>query len=161
MNENDKKYREYITEHIYNVSKVWDRVKYKIKRQSTIELFHALDMRMYHHDVSKWELEEFEGYRQFFYPEKDAIRDKESFDIAWFHHIQHNRHHWNYWVIVDDKGVRSVPMPEIYVIEMLCDWGAMSLKFGDTPRQFYDNNKSKFVLHEKTIEIIERWIDIF
>jgi len=42
----------------------------------------------------------------------------------------------------------------------LCDWAAMSRKFGDTPQEFFNKNRYKMVLHPETVAIIERKLSV-
>ncbi len=46
-------------------------------------------------------------------------------------------------------------MPEKYMLEMMCDWRAMSRKFGDTAGDYFSKNQHKMVLHPETIQKIE------
>lgn len=61
-----------------------------------------------------------------------------DFNKAWEHHYKNNKHHWNYWIGQD--------MPEKYIKQMICDWKAMSRKFGDTAQEFYMKNHDKIEL---------------
>lgn len=67
-----------------------------------------------------------------------------------------NKHHWNYWVSVTRKDeIVPIPMPPIYVMQMIADWRGMSRKFGGTAKEYYTKNKHTFIMHRYTIEIIE------
>ena len=106
------------------------------------------------HDFSKFSPIEFYAYAWYFfaYPlEKSMSRGKflHIFNYAWLHHQHHNKHHWNYWV-VDQYKKEALPMPEKYIQEMLCDWAAMSRKFGDSPREFFKKTRHEMVLHPQT-----------
>lgn len=83
------------------------------------------------HDWTKFTPAEYPHYqRQFFGDKGDPV----GFARAWLHHQNHWPHHWEYWItrtnhaqgaqagIVDD----CLPMPEIYVREMLADWQGAS-----------------------------------
>ncbi len=112
-----------------------------------------IEYQIENHDMSKYDDEEFEGYRAYFYPtalEVEKMNDdpefkdllQENFEQAWLHHQQHNDHHpqfwaWNKfedgkWVILDqmrpkatlDDGIIDIPFN--CIICMLCDWAAMS-----------------------------------
>jgi hypothetical protein len=39
-------------------------------------------------------------------------------------------------------------MQEVCCVHMVCDWMAMSMKFGDTAKDYYENNKDKIDLPE-------------
>jgi len=52
-------------------------------------------------------------------------------------------------------------MPTLFIIEMLCDWSAMSLKFNDLPSKYYEKNKHKIIINEKVKEIVEQLLPLF
>lgn len=132
------KYLKYVLEHKKNVFKVaWKGKQY----------LHAIT-----HDLSKFHPKEFIPYAEYFYgdynpnsPNKngfisDAYKITEvklNFDKAWQHHKDNNKHHWDYWY------ERNIPMPVKYIKQMIIDWTAMSLKFSDTPQEFYFKNYNK------------------
>lgn len=101
------------------------------------------------HDLSKLLPSEFFGYANHDFSSKEYDLD---FEYSWLYHQRRNKHHWNYWV--DSKG-SALPMPEKYIKQMVCDWRAMSRKFGDTAKEFYLSNKDKMLLHSKTVESLE------
>ena len=166
IEESKKVYMEYIVKHIGNVQKIWYRFKQTSWITMTLEELDKLDYALLDHlirvhDQSKFSEEEFEGYRQFFFMADDETKDIDKFNLAWNHHQKTNPHHWNYWVLVQTE-LEALPMPKEYILEMLCDWSAMSLnKPDDYPSLFYDNNVSKMILHKKTINIIEDYIVMF
>ena len=47
------------------------------------------------------------------------------------------------------------------IIEMLCDWTAMSVKFKNMPSIWFNDNKEKMVLHPGTIQTITHWLPLF
>lgn len=141
-------YLDYVEEHIANVQKAWNIMKNKpecmdyIKSLAKTNSFYVylqlvklIDRNIRHHDESKLEMEEWEPYRQYFYPinEKEKENAKESFEFALQHHYQYNLHHWNWWDKNDCKGSMSV----VYVIEMCCDWIAMGLKYNNSAYDWY------------------------
>jgi hypothetical protein len=160
--ESIKAYSDYIHTHIMNVKKVWCEVE---------EVLHDFGMgvdsvRMREivrvHDESKFTEDEFEPYRQKFYLSNDefpASREVEDrFAIATMHHYDANRHHWQYWTSYKDGNPISNKMDKLYVMEMLCDWGAMSLVRKDTVKIFYNSQRPHMVIHRETEAIIDRFI---
>lgn len=150
-------YTDYINEHINNVKLIWYNFKdlnatYNLKSEKINYLINC-------HDLSKFSNEEYEGYRLKFYPEKNEEKNEEKNDLifkhAWNHHQKSNPHHWQYWVMWKNKESIALEMDYEYVIEMLCDWSAMSLKFKDYPSNFYNKNKNNMLLHKNTIVLIE------
>lgn len=153
----DKKqeYKDYIEEHIKNTKKAWDLVQPKLKGEFALseKTKNTVETLIKSHDASKYSEEEFEPYRQYFYPENDKEKNREIFDKAWQHHYGTNKHHWEHW--------NGEKIPLVYILELLCDWKAMSLKFGDTPLDYYNKNKGKMKIHPETKQTLEKWIKIF
>jgi len=119
------------------------------------------------HDLSKFRPSEFIPYARFFDKKNRAKEYKQSdesdidFQKAWNLHQKRNKHHWNYWVSVTRKNqIIPLPMPKKYVKQMICDWRAMSRKFGGTAQEFFKKNKNKMILHEMTITFIEAELGI-
>lgn len=118
------------------------------------------------HDLSKFRPSEFFPYANHFHGPKDIQegRDKTgyykptdtgdpAFDHAWFLHQKRNQHHWQYWVIPEDGGgVKLLPMPEVVVTEMVCDWiGAGRAQNNPTsPKDWFAANRNKMQLHPTT-----------
>jgi len=121
------------------------------------------------HDLSKFRLDEFIPYVNYFYGKKQIIRDKtgyykptdtgdDAFDFAWLLHQKRNRHHWQWWILLEDSGaIKILPMPKKYILEMIYDWkGAGKAQRNDTPvREWYLKNKNKMQLHKETEKILE------
>jgi len=111
------------------------------------------------HDLSKFSPAEFGAYARHFYDEKGAQKPFEHqidlpFDFAWNHHIHHNPHHWQYWILLQDDGVtKALPIPEKDRLEMLADW----LSFGghEHLKEWYGRNRGKMILHPETRQSIE------
>ena len=97
----------------------------------TMQLFEWAAM----HDQSKYSMEEYGPYDDYFYGERtDEV--KKAFDYAWLHHIHNNPHHWQYWVLKEDDtpassnsmAVKCLEIPDIYILEMIADWWSFSWK---------------------------------
>jgi len=170
-----EKYKEYVSEHISNVKQVWtdlinlsefNRFDYVFELDNKNLFiskgdFSIISMNIAGHDCSKYAQEELWGYSQWFYPENEANKNKEIFNYAWNHHQKENSHHWQYWIMWKHDGCIALNMPFYEVIEMLCDWTAMSYKFGDYPSDFYNKNKKEMLLHKNTTIHIEKWLPVF
>ena len=123
------------------------------------------------HDWSKFTPTEFGPYaRSFYNPDGslrkvwdesgyyDPVRISAEFGVAWLHHQKANKHHWQYWVLIEDEGGDKIlSMPSRYRKEMLADWhGAGRAITGkkDTVN-WYKKNKRKIQLHPNT----QAWIE--
>jgi hypothetical protein len=166
LNKKCIEYLNYIEEHKKNVAEIWKCLQKRCKGNYLLDDFtyNIIDELIITHDESKKSGHEFSRYRAKFFPcktektgdLKDSI--EENFKYACNFHYNSNPHHWEFWVMVRDVPIK---MPLKYVIEMLCDWSAMGLKFGDLPSNFYNKNKPKMILHKHTIILIEYWIRLF
>lgn len=170
MSEN-KQYLEYIKEHKENVTKA-----FQVYGTLIIDLLYDDNInkqltweRLYEkirdgHDNSKYENEEFESYRRKFFPRdgEKPISDYE-FNKAWLHHIHNNPHHPEYWIYQDYEELKSkgkaqifyYPMDNDAIIEMLCDWIAMSYKFNNKVYDWYKESNKGDILNEDTRFIVE------
>ena len=71
------------------------------------------------HDLSKFTRAELPHYDRQFFGDKG---DPEGFAVAWHHHIIHNLHHPEHWTYIDEQGEHILPMPQVYIKEMVTDW---------------------------------------
>ena len=106
---------------------------------------YGVELKQY---INKWEgrVEKPEGYWDKL--KKINKECKTDFDYAWVHHYKNNKHHWNYWY--DPIANTCQDMPYEYIKQMILDWLAMSLKFGDTPEEYYLNNYNDIILSDET-----------
>lgn len=82
------------------------------------------------HDISKFSAAEALGYA--FYDRRNGA-NKDDFDTAWNHHQKHNEHHPEYWMKLNKQGAcQMLPMPDIYLIEMIADWMGAGKTYGST-----------------------------
>ncbi len=156
-------YVEYIKKHVANVQLVWEKLQPYLNngnysyRMEDFDI-HDIERVIKVHDESKWSGEEFYGYAQWFFQKDGEDKCKVAFDYAWNHHQKHNPHHPEYWVMHDGT---ILDMPFNYIIDMLCDWSAMSVKFRDTPSQFYTKKWAEMPLLSETRKCIDRWLPLF
>lgn len=160
------KYFKYVLEHKKNVYKeCMHQIKQTHDKKDKTDLFiHALI-----HDLSKFSPKEFKAYAWKFYGGKQASRNllkaiglenkcisqediDEGFDKAWEHHYKNNKHHPEYW---DCKDI-----PNKYLIQMICDWKAMSRKFGGTVQEYYLKNYYKWDFDHDTRLRLEIYLDL-
>lgn len=156
-----REYLDYIEEHILNVEKAWKILQQKCKSMRFVwddYIFNRIDEDILEHDKSKLSKEEFVQYRVKFYPTKKesdgelyAAAVNDDFEKAWLHHWQENDHHWENWTMYSSHDPYK---EEICCVHMICDWMAMSMKFGDTPKSYYEKNKDRIHLPDWAIKFI-------
>ena len=128
------------------------------------------------HDWSKFRLSEFIPYAKHFYgrnrigenkKEKvegyDKSRDTEDdmFNKAWLYHIHRNKHHWQFWLLIQDRNKESVlEIPIRYRKELLADWhgAGKSITGKNNTKEWYLKHKEKFKFHSETRNWIEAQI---
>lgn len=98
------------------------------------------------HDLSKFSFIEAWGYSGWDFNSKRG--DKAAFDEAWNHHKHNNPHHPENWLSVGRSGDISVlPMPDIFVAEMVADWIGAGKSYGNTLEQWLPGNLHQFRIH--------------
>lgn len=156
-----KKYDEYLEEHIDNVKKAYNL----LVKEGIFEEDEITESIINEHDKSKYDKEEYYPYGEYFYGDKKDVEHKDDieFQNAWLHHQHHNPHHWQHWLLKEDenKELIALEMPKKYVKEMICDWLSFSIKSGDLQEihKWYKENKKKQILHEKTRELVEKYLE--
>lgn len=146
----EQEYMNYIEEHIANVKTVFQKYGNRLCKELHINKF-ELERNIYKHDMSKFSDDEFNAYRNYFYPCTDEEVNKEEFNKAWEHHYRNNPHHPEYWKT--DDNIQD--MPNIYIAEMLCDWEAMSMKFNNNTYEYYLKERDKNPFSENTKKILD------
>lgn len=94
------------------------------------------------HDMSKFSAAEAFGYAMY---NRTTGHGKEAFEQSWHHHKMNNPHHPEYWLNPNRSGeLEMLPMPNIYVVEMIADWMGAGKTYGDTMENWLPKNISKF-----------------
>lgn len=154
------KYFKYICEHKKNVFIECMNMAKEFRGEDKIDLI----IHAFTHDMSKFLPCEFIPYAKYFYGEDGVhlekswsyesinngrsclsnryLKCKHNFERAWMHHYLHNKHHWDYWM--------KECIPHKYLLQMICNWKAMSRKFGDTAQEFYLKNYKNIKLERNT-----------
>jgi hypothetical protein len=125
------------------------------------------------HDMSKLRPSEFLPYAKFHANKRrDATghyrsteTGDEKFDYAWFLHQKRQPHHWQHWCQVSEEGsIICMPIPEVYLREMLCDWDGAGKAQGffneDNVRNHYLNNRTKRFMHPDATAYIEKRLEV-
>lgn len=161
-------YEEYLSRHISDVNRglhwMLDNLSLSQEEISAIE-----DAMLHEHDASKYSIEEYGPYDEYFYGDKEEQNRavvESNFDYAWLHHIHNNPHHWQYWVLLEDDPVTFAPfkalrIPLPYIFEMIADWWTFSWKENNLFEIFkwYGEHRDKQYIHPESRKILERILD--
>lgn len=147
--------------------KYWKNLKYLLKHKYyvLVECWkRGLYWRGLVHDNSKFLPSEFIPYANHFFGEKRKLGK------AWLLHQRRNKHHWQWWILIEDNGrIKILEIEKPYLIEMICDWiGAAKAQGHYSPpkdpllatRNWYNRNKNKMILHPKSRLEVERILEI-
>lgn len=163
----NSQYKEYIDEHRANVQKAWNIMKSNKKcvdyiiaeANNDYSIMRRISDNIDKHDLSKYDVKEFDPYRKNFFPINDEEKKNniQAFEIAWEHHYTKNLHHWDWWA----KTGNECLMKTEFLVEMICDWQAMSFKFGGTALEWYNKNKDKIILGENQRTFTENLLELY
>jgi hypothetical protein len=125
-------------------------------------------LQLLFHDFTKFLPVEFSGYSNWYF----GPANKQGWTKAWLHHLHHNKHHYEYWILswsgdpnfYSDIGekitefVVVLPMPETYVREMVSDWVAASrAKTGSYDISVWlEKNGRNMILHGETSKLVDQ-----
>jgi hypothetical protein len=107
------------------------------------------------HDLSKFSSNEAYGYA--IHDFKNPEPTLSVFKTAWHHHKINNPHHPEYWLDVDRTGkVAPLPMPGIYIGEMIADWLGASRSYSPNSNieEWLSKNLSQFLFHPYTANLL-------
>ena len=144
--DSSRAYLDYVEAHIEFVRKAFDELSRACEGMWWVGddfNWHSLRSEVIDHDLSKLSKEEFCQYRDHFYPVCEEDKANSGFHDAWENHKANNHHHWETAETYND------------MIHMLIDWLAMSYKFGDHPRDYYNKNADKIKVKVVWVEDIE------
>lgn len=121
------------------------------------------------HDLSKYSPVEFWNGVKYYTgtasPHVGERKDK-GYSEAWPHHHNRNKHHGEYWWDIDFNGKACpMPMPDKYVLEMVCDRVAASMiylgdKYTDrAPLDYYLSHIDENQFHGKTKHLLEFYLN--
>jgi hypothetical protein len=150
-------YLRYVIAHKYYVFTIGKKLNLSLKRRLL-------------HDMSKFSASEWFPYVSNFYNDdgtKKQVRDSsgyydpktksDEFQKSWLHHAHNNKHHWQYWVLVDFDENKVLEMPKEYIKEMITDWcSAGKVQHNqENPTKFYNLNKDKMIFDSSTRLYVE------
>lgn len=180
-NKKQKEYMDYIEKHKLNVLKAFNQFFLPLLDESKTNLSNLVSdeelkeaikrcsINILDHDASKYSDDEFDGYRERYYPTaSEKAREnyeklaEERSERAWESHYHNNAHHPLYWK--DDITGEIRDMQLEYIIEMLCDWCSFSLLHGNI-KELYEwyakADKEKSQMTDKTRLIAEELMNNF
>lgn len=155
----DKKYYEaYTNRHINKVKEIAQKLLMSGKITPNTEQIIS------NHDKSKLEEPEYSPYVKRKWMSKNrSVRGRWKKDpeirSALRHHLKNNKHHPEYWYSEKTKS-DGISMPEEYLWELLCDWGATSLEHNNTTREYFEKTKNKkFRWSKESEEFLDKHVD--
>ena len=168
-------YRAYVDEHIKNVKVAFNMFKDIIYNEIILKrskspdkdiLMQDVELKCDIHDNSKYGIEEFDQYRQHFYPSKE---DDEGYDseldyrTAWVHHYKNNPHHPEFWCCTFSNGEKKyIRMTDTYIFEMICDWISVSITKKNSVYDWWisvGKKEKELMMSKEDIEIINEFIN--
>lgn len=104
---------------------------------------------LYIHDLSKFSAVEALPYA--LHDFSNGGKGSVEFQIAWCHHKCKNEHHPEFWLNPNRKGeVNPLPMPDIFIAEMIADWIGAGKTYGDELITWAPKNIDTFNFHPET-----------
>lgn len=158
-------YDNYIKEHKENVEKAFKWLEKNLpevlpSKDAGDEYSICAHNCTFSHDQSKYDEEEYDAYDKYFNGGNRSYEVVNNFNYAWLRHIHNNPHHWQHWVLVNDdpdKAEVILDMPDVYIIEMICDWMSFSIKKNDINElfNFYESRSKYMKLSDCTRKKVE------
>ena len=150
-------YDDYLQQHISNVVNAYE---WLVRNITGASMFGVGQNYVLDHDESKFTSHEYDPYDEYFYGDRKTKEINNNFNYAWLHHIHNNKHHWQYWVLINDdpeEGTIALDIPYKYVLEMIADWWSFSWKSGNLYEIFdwYDSHKAHMILSKNARETVE------
>ena len=161
-------YDNYLNEHIANVQKAMNWMFENVPVVKANCPYMSDEFYGQDHDQSKYSDKEYAAYDNYFYGGNTSYGVKTAFDYAWLHHQNHNKHHWQYWVLIKDDPdefgqprMYPLEMPFKYVIEMIADWWSFSWRNNNLEEIFtwYEVHGPSMLLHPKTRDLVNFILD--
>lgn len=142
-------YLKYIILHKYHVFKIGRRMRLPI-------------IQLLLHDLSKFYLSEFKDYAYAYYDEQgnSNYAYHSGIDKAWNLHQKRNKHHWQYWICLNNSGEYTfLDIPEVYLREMVADMLAMGESgVGDDSLTYFKKVKDSIIMKSCDKVYIEKLI---
>ena len=154
-------YFDYIKDHRKNIKLALKKYGREICFKLKIN-YEKLKNIIDNHDLSKFSDDEFEYYRQFYYPNKNEIPNENLLNIGWLHHQNNNKHHPEYWILRNNNNQTIIlDMDNYSIAEMLLDWEAVSIAKNGATYKWYLKEGQYKIYSDNTKDKIEKLIKIF
>jgi hypothetical protein len=150
------KYLEQLLSHINLVQQNAIKIAKILLEEGKHNLAKNLLKNVASHDASKFVGIEWDYLKVYAYKKKLNKQEKTNLMIAIQHHCTTNPHHPEYW-----NGIHN--MPELYLIELTCDWRARAIEFGTDLRDWIHEhafNRYNFNEHDHVYGIINKYLSI-
>jgi hypothetical protein len=130
--------------------------------------------RLVIHDWSKFMPCEWMPYVDYFYGERERLKNEEpddfrfrqaarkyhdAFDRAWLHHQHRNPHHYQHWILRNDDGTtKFLYIPDHFLFEMVADWlGAGRAITGKWEAwKWYEKNREHIRMHTQNADHVTK-----
>ena len=176
-NKKQEEYLNYIKTHVLFVQKAFllyfipllerDLISKNLSDEELKDAIKKVSVTIQEHDSSKYSDDEFDGYREKYYPTASEKADpefqkhvEERFEMAWESHYRHNWHHPKYWIDEETGEIKDMNLEAI--IEMICDWCSFSLKENNPTEvlNWYKEkaNAEKSSITDTTRQIVEEFL---
>ena len=117
------------------------------------------------HDLSKYSPVEFLTSAKYFQGNKTPIgaeKSEKGYSRAWLHHKGHNPHHWEYWVDWRNGEELLCPIPDRYILEMLCDMIGAGKAYGtNNPYKYFLDHKDIIKMEKKSKNKLEQLLKTY
>lgn len=108
------------------------------------------------HDISKFAPKRFVLYAKYRYGgEEMSRRVKQDYMCEMARHYLSDKHHWQYWVILNERGIGALGMPERYVAEMVADWVARNGNNANYALMWYRSYHDNIILSASSAMLAE------
>lgn len=139
-----------IVRHVQNVQDNCIILGKKLIERGDIDLGAALIKNGFLHDSSKFSGIEWDNMTPL--TTIDERSEKVKLKMAIHHHSKTNSHHPEYW-----NGIKN--MPDIAIVEMVCDWKSRSEEFGTSLRDWIEESAIKRWNFTKNDEVYKKIIE--
>lgn len=150
----------------------FNHLKYILKHKGYVIAYHKqFDVPLFQALVHDWTCflpREFLAYAEvYYYLFGNGPSSNPKYLHAWNHHQKHNKHHWQYWLVVNSgdrleiEDFDIIPMPLKYVKEMILDrfCSDLAIKGEANLTSWFSFQKHYMTVNDQTMGVLENIID--